>query len=56
MAPNRSDVEKHKDQVRRGNQARYEARNELIRRHPEEYAKIYTVIAAEYGVTAKVKK
>jgi hypothetical protein len=47
----RSDPDKHADQMNRGAKARYAARAELIRRHRAEYDQIYAELAAKAGVT-----
>jgi hypothetical protein len=46
----RRDPEKHKDQVRRANKARYKATQALIARHRAEYDVLYEVEAEKAGV------
>jgi hypothetical protein len=50
---NRSDPEKHKEQVRRANRARYRAVQLLINDHQEEFDRLYLAQAALEGVEAK---
>jgi len=47
----RTDEEAHRDQMRRGNKARADARAELVRRHRAEYDEIHAQFAAEQGIT-----
>ena len=50
-SPNRSDPDKHKEQMRRASQARYAATRRLQAAHPAEWASLYEEEARLRGVT-----
>lgn len=50
MSANRSDPEKHKNQVRQANAARAEAVNQLITLHPKQFDRLYKAAASKRGV------
>lgn len=50
-SPNRSDPDKHKEQMRRASQARYAATRRLQAAHPAEWAALYEEEAHARGVT-----
>ena len=49
----RSDPEKHREQVRSANKARYRALQILVSRHQAEFDMLYAEQAADEGVTPK---
>jgi hypothetical protein len=49
--PNRTDPEKHRDQVRRANAARKAAVDRLIKLHPIQFYRLYKEEAAKRGVS-----
>lgn len=49
----RTDPEKHKEQVRAANRARYRAVQDLIEMHQDEFDRLYAVHAASEGVVPK---
>jgi hypothetical protein len=54
--PNRTDPDKHADQMRRGAKARNDARAELVRRHRAEYDEIHAEMAAKHDVKPHPEK
>lgn len=51
MSHPRSDRERHKDQVRRANKARYQAVKDLIAEYPDRYDELYAHYCSQVGVT-----
>lgn len=53
---NRTDPDKHAEQMREGAKLRYAAKAELIRRHRAEYDEIYAELAQGSNITPQPDK
>lgn len=49
----RNDWDRHREQVRRGNAARFRAYDALIAEHQDEWDRMFRLWAAVYGVTPR---